>query len=237
MSSLPRRRRVAPAEQIDAAVLHVVQKDEPFSSHFGKAASGDAIFLLGSISKPINVTAVMTLFDQGEVSALNAGRSFVTTGPLLRVQVNGRSNGETLQAKAPLALRITGLAESAAPLDRLEIIVNGDVVHTMKPENKPTDRAAYRNEIDYKLTAGRTSWVAVRAFEQHPQKRIRFAHSSPVHVEIAGLPIRAKRAEVEYFIGRVQRELDRNASVLSEPALDEHRAALRFYKDLLLRAD
>src|SRR5262249_22429176 len=31
-----------------------------------KAASDDAMFLLGSISKPINVTAVMTLFDQGK---------------------------------------------------------------------------------------------------------------------------------------------------------------------------
>jgi len=54
------------AKQVDAAVLHVVQKDESFTRHFGKAASGDAMFLLGSISKPINVTAVMTLFDQGK---------------------------------------------------------------------------------------------------------------------------------------------------------------------------
>src|SRR5262245_33680064 len=52
------------AKQVDAAVLHVVQKEESDTRHFGKAASGDAMFLLGSISKPINVTAVMTLFDQ-----------------------------------------------------------------------------------------------------------------------------------------------------------------------------
>src|SRR4051812_35476555 len=54
------------SKQVDAAVLHVVQKGKPFTRHFGKAASGDAMFLLGSISKPINVTAVMTLFDQGK---------------------------------------------------------------------------------------------------------------------------------------------------------------------------
>ena len=58
--------RATAAKQVDAAVLHVVQKDESFTRHFGKAASGDAMFLLGSISKPINVTAVMTLFDQGK---------------------------------------------------------------------------------------------------------------------------------------------------------------------------
>lgn len=53
-------------KQVDAAVLHVVQRGESFTRHFGKAASSDAMFLLGSISKPINVTAVMTLFDQGK---------------------------------------------------------------------------------------------------------------------------------------------------------------------------
>ncbi len=42
--------RAVTAKQVDAAVLHVVQKDESFTRHFGNAASGDAMFLLGSIS-------------------------------------------------------------------------------------------------------------------------------------------------------------------------------------------
>src|SRR6266849_2264886 len=58
--------RATAAKQVDTAVLHVVQRDESLTRHFGKAASGDAMFLLGSISKPINVTAVMTLFDHGK---------------------------------------------------------------------------------------------------------------------------------------------------------------------------
>jgi CubicO group peptidase (beta-lactamase class C family) len=58
--------RATAAKQVDAAVLHVVHKDESYTRHFGKASSDDAMFLLGSISKPINVTALMTLFDQGK---------------------------------------------------------------------------------------------------------------------------------------------------------------------------
>jgi CubicO group peptidase (beta-lactamase class C family) len=58
--------RATAARQVGTAVMHVVQKKESFSRHFGKATSADAMFLLGSISKPINVTAVMTLFDQGK---------------------------------------------------------------------------------------------------------------------------------------------------------------------------
>jgi CubicO group peptidase (beta-lactamase class C family) len=58
--------RATATKQVESAVLHVVRGNESFTRHFGKAASGEAMFLLGSISKPINVTAVMTLFDQGK---------------------------------------------------------------------------------------------------------------------------------------------------------------------------
>lgn len=51
--------------QVASAALTVVQGDVSFSRHFGKAASDDAMFLLGSISKPICITALMTLFDRG----------------------------------------------------------------------------------------------------------------------------------------------------------------------------
>ncbi|HVW37814.1 MAG TPA: serine hydrolase domain-containing protein [Pirellulales bacterium] len=54
------------AEQVDAAVLHVVQGNDSYTRRFGAAASDDAMFLLGSVSKPINVAAVMTLYDQGK---------------------------------------------------------------------------------------------------------------------------------------------------------------------------
>jgi CubicO group peptidase (beta-lactamase class C family) len=52
--------------RVAAAVLHVVQQENSFTRSFGKAMSADAMFLLGSISKPITVTALMTLLDRGE---------------------------------------------------------------------------------------------------------------------------------------------------------------------------
>jgi CubicO group peptidase (beta-lactamase class C family) len=64
-------------KQVDAAVLHVIHKDESFTQHFGKAASSDAMFLLGSISKPINVTAIMTLFDQGKFQLQDRVKKFL----------------------------------------------------------------------------------------------------------------------------------------------------------------
>ncbi len=50
---------------VSAAVMHVRQRETSFTRAFGKAESEHAMFLLGSISKPICMTALMTLFDQG----------------------------------------------------------------------------------------------------------------------------------------------------------------------------
>jgi CubicO group peptidase (beta-lactamase class C family) len=51
--------------QVAAAVLHVVQREISFTRSFGKAQTEHAMFLLGSITKPMNVTALMTLFERG----------------------------------------------------------------------------------------------------------------------------------------------------------------------------
>jgi len=63
--------------QVATAVLHVVQQEKAFTRAFGKARSEDAMFLLGSISKPINMTALMTLFDRGEFKLDDPVRKFL----------------------------------------------------------------------------------------------------------------------------------------------------------------
>ena len=85
-------------KQVDAAVLHVVHRGEAFTRHFGKAASGDAMFLLGSISKPINVAAIMTLFDQGKFRLDDRVKKFLPAfqggGRLLGPDQRGHGRGD-----------------------------------------------------------------------------------------------------------------------------------------------
>ena len=52
--------------QVAAAVLHVVQREQSITRAFGRGITENAMFLLGSISKPICVTALMTLYDKGQ---------------------------------------------------------------------------------------------------------------------------------------------------------------------------
>ncbi len=58
--------RATESGQVAAATLCVRQEEEVCSQAFGDAISTDASFLLGSISKPIAVTALMSLLDAGE---------------------------------------------------------------------------------------------------------------------------------------------------------------------------
>jgi len=74
-------KRAVATGQVASAVLHVAQRETTFTRHFGKAQSADAMFLLGSISKPICVTALMTLFDRGEFKLDDPLKRFVPSSP------------------------------------------------------------------------------------------------------------------------------------------------------------
>jgi hypothetical protein len=169
----------------------------------------------------------------GWVRGLGTGNSFVTTGPMLFVRLNDKSPGHTFKQE-PRAeeYRLTGSAESGRPLQRIEIIVNGAIVRTIKPANHQTREGGYESRLNERLPIDGSSWVAVRCFEDAPNKRIRFAHSSPFHVDVSGKPLQPRRAEVEFLIKGVEDQLKRNADVLKKESLDEYREALRIYQDL-----
>lgn len=60
-----------------AGAMHVVQDDVSFTQSFGSALNEHAMFLLGSISKPFAVTALMTLFDRGEFKLDDPLKKFI----------------------------------------------------------------------------------------------------------------------------------------------------------------
>ena len=63
--------------QVAAAVLHAAQDQFSFTRAFGGARDANAMFLLGSISKPIAVTALMTLYDHGEFRLEDPLKKFI----------------------------------------------------------------------------------------------------------------------------------------------------------------
>jgi CubicO group peptidase (beta-lactamase class C family) len=70
-------RATAAGGPVAAAVLHVTQREASFTRAFGAARTEQAMFLLGSISKPICVTALMTLFDRAQFTLDDPVQKFI----------------------------------------------------------------------------------------------------------------------------------------------------------------
>ncbi len=171
------------------------------------------------------------------IRGLDAGRSFVTTGPMLFAKFNGQPAGSKFQRTGDenSLCEVRGEITSIHPLDRIEVIVNGEIAQTLKsPANKPLGAAGLSTplKIDVPVSASRSQWVVIRAFEQHSPGRFRFVHSSPVYFDVPGKPVRPRPEELKYVIGRIEQELARNKDLLNEAELDEYRSALKTYRAL-----
>ncbi len=176
-------------------------------------------------------------FDGGKwIEGLNAGRSFVTTGPMVDIRVNQRFSGHVFQADETdrALLRVHGEASYSRPLDTIELVLNGDVVAKIQPQNVAMPNGAFRSTIDQHLTIEESGWLVLRCF-QETDGHVRFAHTAPWHVEVGNRPVRPKRVEVQYLVDRVSREIDRNRDVLAPAALHEFESALQIYSKMMSR--
>jgi hypothetical protein len=175
---------------------------------------------------------------QAWISGLNAGRSFVTTGPMLEATFNDSDPGhrQTVTDAANATVTVQGRASSQHPLDRVEIIVSGQVARRIEPANEPSETGALVSPFLAEIALDGTAWIAVRCFERHPAGRVRMAHTNPAHVDMPGKPLRPRREEVTYFVRRMQEELERNRSVLDAQSLAEYEAALARHQSLLSTA-
>src|SRR5262249_17111537 len=125
---------------------------------------------------------------------------------------------------------------SAAPLGRIEVVVNGEVAERIKPANRKADAGGYESALDVRLNVDGSSWLAGRCYEERPGGRLRFGHTAPWQGAGARKAPPARTAEVEYLVKRVEEQLRRSAGVLPEAALAEYREGLRVYKELVKTA-
>jgi hypothetical protein len=131
------------------------------------------------------------------IDGLRKGRSFVSNGPMLELEVDGHGPGEALALAQPGKLRVKARARSQFPLAKVELIQSGQVVAKL-PLAKD-DLAATLEQV---IAVDRSSWLALRASGPgHPDSAVPalFAHTSPIYVEVGGAPIRS-RADAKSFL-------------------------------------
>lgn len=173
------------------------------------------------------------------MAGLAAGRSFVSTGPMLFLKVDGHQPGSEimLDAEHTANIVIRGLSPMTSNPD-VELVVNGEIINPrdagfqISTERTPT-HLVY--EAKGTLQIKGSSWITARFFQVEGD-RPRFAHTATVTLTDPQIPLTPRIVEVDYLIKRIDDELQRHADKLSPAALDEYRSARKFYTQRLKSA-
>lgn len=148
---------------------------------------------------------------EGFMQALKQGRSFSTNGPVLDLEVDGRHGpGDHIDTQPGREYSFRARSRSRGPLERLQLIVDGEVVA------EQTGTGARELTLQKTLRFDRSSWAAVRAFEEAPAEFWRpsglvFAHTSPIYFLVAGKPVIVPKAvrdllqKIDTLIAHTQR--------------------------------
>jgi len=118
--------------------------------------------------------------------AVRAGRTYSTSGPLMDLTVDGHTMGEEITLKGGRGtVEVHAVAESAWPIHRLEIVMNGRIV-----AETSRARGARKLQINTRLPVDGSSWIAGRCGSTmkvfHCWPIFLAAHTSPVYVVVPG---------------------------------------------------
>jgi TolB protein len=134
----------------------------------------------------VRVQGPLTL--QSWMAGIKAGRTFGTTGPLLFLTVDGKEPGSeiALSAGERASLPVHAEAVSIAPLDTLDIVVNGKVAATARPTVR---EGVTRVTFDGAVEIPDGGWIGARVkgpVSRYVSDSYAFAATSPVYVVRGG---------------------------------------------------
>ena len=171
------------------------------------------------------------------IAGLNAGQSFVTTGPLVDVRFNDELPGTTWSKETlENTVAIAGTIISPNRLRRIEIIHNGVVAKVLDIRPQQSSEDAWNYSIDIQESLSGSGWLALRCFEDLPDAKVSFAHTNPVFINVPGSPLIPRRRDAEFFLQRMNEEIARNTGVLPDESMAEYRRAKQFYEAVLEKA-
>jgi hypothetical protein len=158
------------------------------------------------------------------MAALKAGHTFVTTGPMLFLTVNGKMPGDAIDVTSGAKLKISAEAygnSGHVPLRAIEIVGHGKVL--ARSEGKD----AAHLTVDLELPVEHGIWIAAKCDAGQGQ----VAHTTPVYVTVNGggfdnpETLRRNLEVVEGYLKEVEEDLATPANNLDRQAV-RHRAQL-----------
>ena len=169
----------------------------------------DAMANYASLRGPVGMNRVFArsgakLDYRAWLAAIKAGRTFATNGPLLAFTLDGHEIGDEIALPAggrALAAKVS--LRSIVPVEKLEIVSNGQVVATV-----PLEAGGTRADATISLPVSKSGWYTLRAWSSNAVEPVLdiypFATTSPIYVLVGGAPIRSAD-DAKYFVAWISR--------------------------------
>ncbi len=203
------------------------------------AAGTDAMADYATLRGPVGLNRVFVSVPNGDLhsdvwlEALRAGRTFATNGPLLDLTLDGHTVGDTVALARPVSASFTARMRSIVPVDRVELVCNGQVERTLNSEPVRALTVTARVRLE------RSGWCVLRALAVHAVYPILdnyvYGTTSPIYVQVGGLKPRSP-ADARFFVAWIDHLLevtaaypDWNSSQEKEGTLAKLREARALY--------
>jgi hypothetical protein len=136
------------------------------------------------------------------IENLQAGRTFVTNGPMFEFRVNGHMSGTRMELGTGTEVRVQARVKSQYPLNRVEIVYNGSVIRAVRVDGEGLDVP-----LDERIPIPRSGWIALRAAgpnqPDQPGGDV-FGHTGAVYLHKDAHPIEARK-DAQYFLDWIDR--------------------------------
>jgi hypothetical protein len=187
-----------------------------------------------SLRGPVGMNRVFLQMD-GEATpeklhdALKHGRTFVSNGPLLGLEVEGKHPGDDLSVVTPRTVSYQASLRSLVPVDHFELIYNGKVVAA-----QALDGARTEADVSGQINIDASGWLVLRAWNEQADPRILdiypYASTSPVYVTVNHAPPRST-ADAKYFARWLDRVIESAGARDDYNNAQEKRATLDYLNE------
>ncbi len=173
----------------------------------------------GVLPNPVGYNRVYVHLDDGVpftratwCDALSRGSSFVTNGPLLVAEADGRIPGGriTMAGSTKQRIQIDVRLTSRDPVSAIEVIHNGAIVARAACNDQLSQQHTLEMEVN---GAG---WFLVRAIAD-VDETFRFASTAPWFVDTAGGEQRISKASAQFFLDWTRERIGRVQSSVADP--------------------
>ncbi|MCP4713013.1 MAG: CehA/McbA family metallohydrolase, partial [Planctomycetes bacterium] len=185
---------------------------------------------------------------QNWLDALKKAHLFVTNGPLLKMEIEGKIPGDQINLpKTGGKVTIKGIVQCIVPIDFAELVVNGEKIQLADfTENRDPNQPGLHFEFQKEIEITTSSWITLQAYSRrsvHPiDDSFVQATTNPIWIICGDQPVRSTES-AQYFIRWIdkltQMSIDHpgwRSEQEKTHVLDQYQQAKTVYQNLLQQA-